>query len=217
MIHYVDARGKQCPIPVVETRKILSHAAPEDVIETAVDNEIAVQNLEKMAAQMKLSCEHRTEGPGHYVVSIFLSEKSREEKTGDRKQETKTDPDDSMGAFRCQPCAGAGTVVVLSSDKMGEGDEALGTVLMKGFIYALTSQEALPEAVLLYNNGAKLSVEGSDCLEDLKLLESQGVQILTCGTCLNHYGLTEQLAVGSVTNMYDICEKMMTAAKVVKP
>ena len=69
----------------------------------------------------------------------------------------------------------------------------------------------------MYNGGAKLSVEGSDSLEDLKLLESQGVEILTCGTCLNHYGLTEKLAVGNVTNMYVICEKMMQAGKVVKP
>ena len=93
----------------------------------------------------------------------------------------------------------------------------LGAVLMKGFIYALTSQEVLPDTILLYNNGAKLSTEGSDSLEDLKLLESQGVEILTCGTCLNYYGLTEKLAVGAVTNMYDICAKMMNAEKVVKP
>ena len=107
--------------------------------------------------------------------------------------------------------------MVLSSDKMGEGDEALGKVLMKGFLYALASQETLPDTVLLYNGGAKLSVEGADSLEDLKLLESQGVEILTCGTCLNHYGLTEKLVVGHVTNMYDICEKMMKAGKIIKP
>ena len=99
----------------------------------------------------------------------------------------------------------------------GENCGGLGAVLMKGFIYALTSQEVLPDTILLYNNGAKLSTEGSDSLEDLKLLESQGVEILTCGTCLNYYGLTEKLAVGAVTNMYDICAKMMNAEKVVKP
>ena len=109
------------------------------------------------------------------------------------------------------------TIVVLSSDCMGEGDEVLGRALMKGFIYALTSQEGLPDTVIMYNGGARLPVEGSESLEDLKLLESQGVEILTCGTCLNHYGLTEKLSVGSVTNMYVICEKMLQAEKVVKP
>ena len=97
------------------------------------------------------------------------------------------------------------------------GDEVLGRALMKGFIYALTSQEELPDTVIMYNRGARLPVEGSESLEDLKLLESQGVEILTCGTCLNHYGLTEKLSVGSVTNMYVICEKMLQAEKVVKP
>ena len=122
----------------------------------------------------------------------------------------------------CIPCQKkkkktGNTIVVLSSDCMGEGDEVLGRALMKGFIYALTSQEELPDTVIMYNRGARLPVEGSESLEDLKLLESQGVEILTCGTCLNHYGLTEKLSVGSVTNMYVICEKMLQAEKVVKP
>lgn len=212
MIHYIDARGKQCPIPVVETKKVLAHGAPGDIIETAVDNEIAVQNLEKMAVQKKLAYEHRTEGERHYIVRIFAPGKEGE------TQETSPGPDTGReNVCRCNPVEMGKTVVVLSSDKMGEGDNALGAVLMKGFIYALTSQEVLPDTILLYNNGAKLSTEGSDSLEDLRLLESQGVEILTCGTCLNHYGLTEKLAVGAVTNMYDICAKMMNAKKVVKP
>ena len=119
----------------------------------------------------------------------------------------------------CQPVSEktGNTIVVLSSDCMGEGDEVLGRALMKGFIYALMSQEGLPDTVIMYNGGARLPVEGSESLEDLKLLESQGVEILTCGTCLNHYGLTEKLSVGGVTNMYVICEKMLQAEKVVKP
>lgn len=108
-------------------------------------------------------------------------------------------------------------MVVLSSDEMGSGDPVLGKALMKAFVYALTEQDVLPDTILLYNGGAKLSVEGAPTLADLKLLESQGVEIMTCGTCLNHYGLTEQLAVGSVTNMYAIAEKLMGAARVVRP
>ena len=99
-------------------------------------------------------------------------------------------------------------VVVISSREMGQGDPALGTLLMKGFIYALTQQDVLPETILLYNGGAFLSCEGSDNLEDLKTLEAQGVEILTCGTCLNHYGIGDRLRVGSVTNMYEIAERM---------
>ena len=86
-------------------------------------------------------------------------------------------------------------VVVISSRKMGEGDDELGSILMKGFVYALTQQEKLPSTILFYNGGA----------------------FLTCGTCLNHYGLTEKLQVGEITNMYVIAEKMTQAKVVVKP
>ena len=88
---------------------------------------------------------------------------------------------------------------------------------MKGFVFAVSQLPQLPKTILLYNGGAKLSVEGSDSLEDLKNMEAQGVEILTCGTCLNFYGLSEKLAVGSVTNMYAIVEKLAGAGKVIKP
>ena len=84
-------------------------------------------------------------------------------------------------------------------------------------MFAVSQLPQLPKTILLYNGGAKLSVEGSDSLEDLKSMEAQGVEILTCGTCLNFYGLSEQLAVGSVTNMYAIVEKLAGAGKVIKP
>lgn len=108
-------------------------------------------------------------------------------------------------------------VVVISSDTMGNGDDELGRILMKGFIFALTQQDELPSTVLLYNGGAKLSCEDAPILEDLKSLEAQGVEIMTCGTCLNHYGLTEKLQVGSVTNMYAIVEKMTQASLLIRP
>ena len=75
----------------------------------------------------------------------------------------------------------------------------------------------LPQTVLLFNSGAYLSSEGSDSVEDLKSLEAQGVEVVTCGTCLNHYGLTDKLAVGSVTNMYVIAQTMMEADHIIKP
>ena len=91
---------------------------------------------------------------------------------------------------------------------MGNGNDALGKVLIKGFIYAITQLDTLPKKMLFYNGGATLTVEGSDSLEDLKTLEAEGVEIYTCGTCLNFYDITDKLAVGSITNMYDIVEMM---------
>ena len=110
-----------------------------------------------------------------------------------------------------------GMLVVLSASTMGTGDPKLGTSLMKAFVFALTKQDQLPDTILCYNSGAYLTCEGADTLEDLKLLESEGVTVLTCGTCLDFYGLKEKLAVGGVTNMYDIVERMENAAQIIKP
>ena len=117
----------------------------------------------------------------------------------------------------CVPDARDNTVVVVSSDRMGSGNDELGKVLIKGFIFAVTQLDTLPKTMLFYNGGATLTTEDSDSLEDLKSLEAQGVEILTCGTCLNFYGLPEKLQVGEVTNMYVIAEKMTQADLIVKP
>mgnify|MGYP000875967393 CR=1 FL=1 len=109
------------------------------------------------------------------------------------------------------------TIVVVSSDRMGSGNDELGKVLIKGFIFAVTQLDELPEQMLFYNGGAVLTCEGADTLEDLKNLEAQGVEILTCGTCLDYYGLKEKLQVGSVPNMYAIVEAMNRADKIIRP
>ena len=211
----IDARGKQCPLPVIETKRALKEMT-EGMVEVLVDNEIAVQNLTKMAKQMKLQCSSEKIDVNHYVVNIEGSENpsamNQTQSTDNSVQSTASTIEQSQVETREET-----TIVVLSADHMGEGNEELGKVLMKGFIYALTELDKLPKKILLFNSGAKLSVEGSDSLEDLKLLESKGVEILTCGACLNFYEISNQLAVGSVTNMYAIAESMMEASKIIKP
>lgn len=199
----VNAVGKACPLPVVETKKILQTLGEGECVEIAVDNDIAVQNLTKMAEQKKLPVVSQKIDNNLYLVTITQVE-------GEKGIQ-------EVGKAVCDVMYEENTVVVLASDKMGDGDEKLGHLLMKGFIYALTEQDTLPKTILLYNSGAYLSTEASEAIADLKYLASQGVEILTCGTCLNHYGLADKLAVGSVTNMYVILEKQMQATKVVKP
>jgi len=198
----LDARNKDCPLPVIETKKLLVDLKENDSLEVLVDNHIAVQNLCKMAAQKEIPVTTEKIDDNNYKVTFSMGEISIEE---DKEE------------VPCYPEKRRDIVVVLSSDKMGEGDEKLGRLLMKGFIYALSELEILPSCVLLYNGGAKLSVEGSESLEDLKNLESQGVEIITCGTCLNFFGLSEKLAIGTATNMYEIAERQMKASKVVRP
>lgn len=212
----LDERGKQCPLPVIETKKALEGAAPGTWVEVLADNEIAVQNLEKMAKHKGFSFQWEKLQEGEYLVRIQAGEAG---KAPEQEAVSKAEEENAQEA--CEECTSdgirRGTIVVLSSGTMGNGDGDLGRLLMKGFVYALTQQDFLPETILLYNGGAFLSCEGSDSLEDLKEMEEQGVEILTCGTCLNHYGLSDRLAVGSVTNMYEIVNKMTGARTIVRP
>ena len=154
MKHEVNAMGKQCPIPVVMTKKVIDNAAVGDEIEILIDNETTVNNLSRLAN--KTGC-------------TFVSEK-----LGDKKYQVK---------------------MAVKTEQM----------------------ETHPDTILFYNGGAKLTTEDSESLEDLKKMEEEGVEILTCGTCLKHYGLMEKLMVGKVTDMYTIAERMTGADKVIGP
>ena len=199
----VNAMGDACPIPVIKTKKAMQEVMGAETIEVLVDNEIAVQNVTKMAQSSGGTATSEKLGEKEFKVTIQLNG-AVQEQTEDTQ-------------VNCVPDSRRNTVVVISADHMGEGKEDLGKVLLKGFIYALTQLDELPKAILFYNGGAKITTEGSDSLEDLKSLESQGVEIMTCGTCLDYYGLKEKLQVGTVTNMYSIVETMNGADKVIRP
>ena len=219
----LDERGKQCPLPVIDTKKALGRCNAGEIVEVTVDNEIAVQNLRKMADHKGLKSSFEKTGDREFQVRITAgnAEPGRSVNGQAGVGGMAAEGNEAAGAAQdtaCQPdCRRKGMVVVLSSNLMGQGDEILGKLLMKGFVYALTEQDSLPETILLYNSGAYLSCEGSDNVEDLRNLEAQGVEILTCGTCLNHYGLGDKLKVGSVTNMYEIAERMTGARLLVRP
>ena len=199
----VNAMGDNCPIPVIKTKKAMQELTGPEMIEVLVDNEIAVQNVTKMASSVGGQVSSEKLGDAEFKVTIQMEGAPKE----DTVEEGET----------CMPDAKGNTVVVISSDRMGSGNDELGKVLIKGFIFAVTQLDTLPKAMLFYNGGATLTTEGSDSLEDLKSLEAQGVEILTCGTCLDYYGLKDKLAVGSVTNMYSIVEEQAKAGKIIKP
>ena len=206
----INAMGDTCPIPVIKTQNAIKALTKADEVEVLVDNEVAVQNLTKLAGSMGCGVKSEKKAEKEYRVVITVSEDKLLEQTEEKESVKESEE-------VCIPDARKNTVVVIASDKMGEGEDELGKVLIKGYIYALTQLETLPKTILFYNKGAYLTCEGSASLEDLKSLEAQGVEILTCGTCLNYYGITEKLQVGTVTNMYVIAETMAKAGKVVKP
>ncbi len=188
----VDAIGQVCPVPIIMTKNALKDIE-EGQVEVSVDNKISLENLEKMSREM--GYEYSVEESGE-IFKIVIN-KMRESVEIREKEEN--------------------TVIVIDSLYMGKGDPELGRILMKGFIYTLSEMEELPKTILFYNEGVKLAIEGAESLADLKSLEERGVEILSCGTCLNFYGITEELRVGSITNMYTIVERQMKATRVVKP
>lgn len=210
----INAIGDTCPIPVVKTKKAIEKLEKPDTVETLVDNEIAVENLKKMASQMGFAVSDSKINSG-YSVKITVDDI---DKINDNKMSAtnsiKTGADDMVS---CNIKNSGEKVVVIKSEFMGDGDNELGKVLIKGFIYALSQQDELPQTMLFYNGGAKITSEGSESIEDLKALEEKGVKIFTCGTCLNYYGLTEKLCVGEATNMYEITKKMTEASLIVCP
>lgn len=171
-----------------------------ETIEVLVDNEIAVQNVTKLAKEQGGEVSSEKLGEKEYKVTIKMQGVPAVD-----------------AEVVCTPDQKGDLIVVVSSDRMGTGNDELGKVLIKGFIYAVTQLDTLPKKMLFYNGGATLTTEGSDSIEDLKSLEAQGVEILTCGTCLDYYHLKDKLVVGGVTNMYSIVESMAEAGKIIRP
>lgn len=196
MSQIIDAKGKACPTPVIMAKKAIS--AGESSFTVLVDNTTAVENLKRLAANQGFDAA-AAEAEGVFSVAF-----------------TRT------GCAACEeavnsplPAPGGDWAVFVGRDIIGDGDRELGTNLMRMFFYTLSQGEDKPGAVLFMNAGVKLPTLDEQVAEHLKALSAVGVEILVCGTCLNFYGLTDQLQVGTVSNMYDIVTRMQKAGKVV--
>lgn len=188
----LDCLGKVCPIPVIETKKMMGANPEEKDFEILVDNEVATQNISKMAKELKIQSSVEKIEDGVYKVSLHKNEDSLDEASYD------TNVFENTGAY----------VVAISDDKMGNGDEEFSKGLLEGFIYALSEQDVLPSKVIFYNRGVFLTTLNEKTVEDLKNLSEKGVEILSCGLCLGNYEVKEKLQVGEITNMYKIVEIM---------
>ena len=192
----VDARGLACPQPVILTRNAMQQA---DQILTLVDSETSVANVSRMA-----------EKAGWQVHVVPL----------DNEYQIELVKIDAVPGATPLPVGKAEVVsgplvLVVSADIMGRGEAELGSILMRGFFHTLGEVEPLPQTIIFFNTGVRLACEGSPVLDDLRAVEARGVGMLVCGTCLGYLELAEKLAVGQVSNMYDIAESMLRAGKLV--
>lgn len=187
----INARGWECPKPVIETKRLIDSTGLTEVT-TIVDNQIAVDNMTNFAKSMGYDVTVDKQDDVWHIKLV----KGANAKTG---------------------TAGTGELtIVISTNKLGVGSDDLGENLMKSYLYALTESAVKPKTLIFMNGGVFLTVNDSPVLESLEMLEMAGVEIISCGACLNFFGLQDQVAIGSVSNMYNFVVKMNEAQNTIK-
>lgn len=195
MKEIVDAKGEACPRPVIKTKNKLD-SIEEGIITTIVDNEIAKENVSKLANS--LGYEYRVDKKNEQEYHIHIIKGT----AGEDIDEGINDEMEDM-------------TIAFASNTMGEGSEELGKILMNSFIYTVTEVTPYPSTLIFYNGGVHLTCEGSEALEDLKQLEEKGVKIIACGTCLDFFQTKDKLRVGEISNMYTIYEQLKNPTKLI--
>ncbi|MEQ8236795.1 MAG: sulfurtransferase-like selenium metabolism protein YedF [Syntrophomonadaceae bacterium] len=188
MTRTVDARGLSCPQPVILTKRVMDEKSGEDIV-TMVDNATARENVSKLAISQGYGYKVENQGAEYHIHM--------------------TPP----AVERSRGLQSKSLAVLVKSQYFGEGDDELGAILTRSFFYTLTELGDQLHAVIFMNGGVHLTTEGSPILENLQYLEEKGVDILSCGTCLEFFGKKDQLRVGGVTNMYTALEIMADAHK----
>jgi selenium metabolism protein YedF len=193
----IDCRGMACPQPVVTTKQALDQLEEGDLT-VIVDNPSSSENVERFARSQRCSVRSEKKGQDFYVHI---------EKAGSKAGVERADQTEKVKKV----------VVYINSDLLGTGEEALGSFLMKAFLKTLLDFEKKPDRLILINSGVRLASEDSKVLDTLRLLSEQGVQIVSCGTCLDFYKLREKMSVGTVSNMYEIIQSMLEADRLIRP
>lgn len=190
----IDCRGQQCPQPVIQTRQAML-SEPEASFQVLVDDQVCQENVSRLATTMGYSINVSMSGD-----SILLE----------------LEPGEKPARATNEAIATGPTVIFISSDQMGSGDSKLGQILMKNFIFTLTEADKTPDAMFFVNTGIKLTIGGSDVVEPLEELASRGVEIASCGLCLEYFGAKESLAVGRISNMLELVNTLEKAGRIIR-
>jgi selenium metabolism protein YedF len=204
----IDSRGLPCPQPVLNTKKALEelagHGDSAFILTVLVDNEVAKENVTRFAR----TSGYRAEAEKKDDLFLIIIEPGE----GQQNSLLRTAELDTASYCSCEAPSGK-TVYLFKSKTLGEGSEELGAILMRGFIFTIKETNPLPAKMLFMNGSVYLTTEGSPVLEELQELEKLGVEIYSCGTCLDYFQLKDKLQVGNITNMYDTVENVAGATK----
>ncbi len=203
----LDCKGLPCPQPVLQCKNCIENDTP-DTLEILVDNEAAKQNVSRFLQTKQYAVTEIVEEDNAWRIKASSS--------GAPVAETTPAPSSSMTADQRDEI-NSQTLVCISADTMGRGDDELGGKLMLNFLATLPELGSELWRIILVNGGVKLAINGSPALESLKKLAADGVSILVCGTCLDHFGILEQKEVGETTNMLDVVTSLQMATKIIRP
>ncbi len=201
----IDTKGQLCPVPLIAARRALKETVAGESFAVLTDNKSSFDNLSRFLKDNKAQY-HTSESEGTWTMTITKSN-GEEVRTVAEDYCTSEISHFQKGNF----------VIVFSSDKMGDGDDQLGKLLISNFIKALKDLEKLPGKILFYNSGVKLVTNTSPVIEHLQDLEKMGVELMLCATCVSYYSLDSLIGAGILSNMYSIAEAMAAAGSVIKP
>lgn len=187
MSDIVDARGLTCPQPVILTKRAMDQGEADRLV-TIVDQAAALENVTKLARSQGYDVEVEDKEGDYYITMIRSAEISAQDVNAQEN-----------------------VAILITNRYFGQGDEELGRILMRSFLYTLTELNGRVKNIIFMNSGVFLTTEGSEVLEILQGLSQEGVEILSCGTCLDFYGLKDKLAIGEITNMYTAADILSRA------
>jgi selenium metabolism protein YedF len=199
----VDAKGKLCPVPLIMTKKAIGEINENESLKILIDNDTSVKNVMRFLEEHGMKIQ--TEKKGN-IYELIVN------KTGNIPESTNVEDYCSV-----EDVTITNYVVAIQRNRLGDGAEELGTILIKAFINTLPETTAIPKTIIFLNSGIFLALKDSPVLDSLKMLEQMGVEILACGTCLDYYKKKEELGVGNISNMYDILERLSQAGNVIYP
>lgn len=188
----IDCRNMACPAPVISVKKALEE---DSELKVLLDDGAPRENVTRFARNRGCQVQEERDGDG-WAITIISG--------------------DSAEAPGKTPVTQGDRVMLITSDRLGDGPEELGKLLMKNFIHTLLETRECPTRIFFMNTGVLLAIEGSDVFEALGKLLGMGVEILSCGLCLDFFGLKERPRVGGTTNMLTTAESLLAAAQVIK-
>lgn len=184
----IDARKLECPKPVLLVKEEADKGTAQ--IRACVDNEVAAGNVTRFFESRGYTASRKDGAEGIYITGQKSGEAAAVQKNGE-----------------------VSTAILFTSDKIGAPSDGLGEVLMKAYLGTLIKASTPPSAVALMNEGVKMALPEASTLDTLKELEAAGTKILICGTCTKHFGITDQITIGTISNMFEISEAVFGADK----